>query len=127
MDASPKPEPDSGRLEGLVVEPRDERQRTRAIESAFDYRGDVTIETTDGRTVEGYLFDRRAEGPDACVRVMEKSGNRVTVRYDQVRRLRFSDRDPAAGKSWENWVRRYAEKKMRGERADLMPEPLDER
>ncbi len=127
MDASPKPEPDSGRLEGLVVEPRDPRQRSRAIESAFDYRGDVTIETTDGRTVEGYLFDRRGEGPDACVRVMEKSGNRVTVRYDQVHRLRFSDRDPAAGKSWENWVRRYAEKKMRGERADLMPEPLDER
>ncbi len=30
-----------------------------ALEKAFDYRGDVTINCKDGSVVEGYIFDRK--------------------------------------------------------------------
>jgi len=33
--------------------------------------------------------------------------------------LEFSGRDTAAGKSWENWLRKYAQKKVAGEIASI--------
>lgn len=98
-------------------------QRRAAIEAAFDYRGDVTIETTDGRTLEGYVFDRRAEGESPTLRMMLTKGGNQTLGYDQVAKLRFTGRDTAAGRSWENWVRRYIEKKLAGEKAEFQPVP----
>lgn len=83
----------------------------RAIELAFDYRGDVTLTLADGRTVEGYLFDRRREsGGRLTVRLMLTEGGRATVDAGDVRRLAFTGRDTAAGKSWETWVRQYAQR-----------------
>jgi hypothetical protein len=100
--------------------------RDAAIEQAFDYRGDVTLHTTDGRAIEGYIFDRRRDGAGSVVRVLQPDGQRVTVRYADVVRIAFSGRDTAEGKSWETWVKKYNEKKARGEKAELHPEPLDE-
>ena len=51
---------------------------------------------------------------------------RVAVEASRIRTIALSSRDPAAGKSWESWVRRYAEKKLKGERAEIQSEPLDE-
>jgi hypothetical protein len=39
--------------------------------------------------------------------------------------LCFTGKDAAAGKTWENWMRRYAEKKLKGEAADIESETLD--
>jgi len=97
-----------------------------AIERAFDYRGDVTITTKDGRSIEGYVFDRR---PGESVRLLPKdgSGQKVTVAYSDIADLAFTGRDTAAGKSWEAWVRKYRERKAAGETGiALEPEPLDE-
>jgi hypothetical protein len=100
-----------------------------ALEQAFDYRGDVTITRKDGTKIEGYIFDRVAGGTlDACfVRLLPKdSHQRVKVRYDDIAALAFSGRDPAAGKSWEAWVRKYWEKKSTGEgEASLEPDSLE--
>lgn len=107
--------------EGWVPPLETEAQRREALEAAFDYRGDVTITTTDGRTIEGYIFDRRADGPEPHARVMLASGEKVKLGYGEIARLAFSGRDTASGKSWETWVRKYVEKKTRGESATLEP------
>ncbi len=102
-------------------------ERDAAIERAFDFRGDVTVRTADGRVVQGYIFDRRRAGTDSSLRIIPSDGGeRVTLRYDEVAALAFTGRDTAAGKSFETWVKKYVEKKTRGESATLHPEPLDE-
>lgn len=102
-------------------------ERDALIERAFDYRGDVTIRVTDGRVVEGYIFDRRVAGADSTLRIMPSDGGpRVTLRYDDIASLEFTGRDTAAGKSFETWVKKYVENKLRGESASLHPETLEE-
>jgi hypothetical protein len=98
------------------------------LERAFDYRGDVTLTLADGRSVTGYLFDRRkgVTLADSAVRLLcPGSDEKVSVRYADVRRVAFDPRDPAAGKSFETWVKKYVEKKLRGERASIESEPLE--
>lgn len=119
-------------MQGIVIEiPADASAREtllRALDDAFSYRGDVTLELDDGTTVEGYLFDRRpaAKPEQSVVRVLPRdSDERRTVPYSRIRRVIFSGKDPAAGKTWENWVRRYAEKKLKGEAAGIESDPLE--
>ena len=99
-----------------------------ALEKAFDYRGDVRITCKDGRIVDGYVYDRRGGKTlaDSLVRMLPSNGDaRVNIPYADIAALKFSDRDPAAGKSWEAWVRKYWEKKTAGEHAAIESEPLD--
>lgn len=118
--------PSDSSLQGVVPDLATPEQRRAALDQAFDYRGDVTITTTDGRVLEGYVFDRRSEGDDPYVRLMPRDASeKVVVRYADIARLQFSGRDPAAGRSWETWVKNYVEKKLKGEVAELKPEALD--
>ena len=48
----------------------------------------------------------------------------VVFAYSDVTSLTFSGRDTAAGKSWDTWVRKYIEKKMAGEAANIESEQL---
>src|SRR5450432_3740248 len=106
-------------LEGWIPSLASDDEKRAALEKAFDYRGDVSITTTDGNRIEGYVFDRRSEGPalSACsVRLFPRDrDDKVTISYDQIARLEFTGRDTAAGKSFETWVRKYHEKKTAGE------------
>lgn len=114
IDSRPMPDPNPAKpatLEGWDAPVATPQERALAIEHAFDYRGDVTIGTTDGRTLEGYVFDRDREA--GRFRVVADSGERTALRYDEVARLTFTGKDAAHGKSFETWVRKYAEK-MRG-------------
>jgi hypothetical protein len=116
-------------VEGWVPDLATEVELREALEKAFDYRGDVTLTTKDGKKIEGYIFDR-VSGPaliNSFVRVLPKDSNqRLKISYAEIAALAFSGRDPAAGKSWEAWVRKYWEKKATGERGiALQPEPLD--
>jgi hypothetical protein len=100
-----------------------------ALEKAFDYRGDVTLTTKDGKQIEGYIFDR-VSGPTlvtSFVRVLPKdSHQRQKIAYAEIAALAFTGRDPAAGKSWEAWVLKYWEKKASGESGlSLQPESLE--
>ena len=117
------------KLEGWVPALASEEETRKALEKAFDYRGDVTITRKDGTTVEGYLFDRKT-GPslaDSLVRVLPKTSNqRVMIAYSDIAALAFTGRDTAAGKSWEAWVKKYMEKKAAGEKdIGLEPEALE--
>jgi hypothetical protein len=117
------------RLEGWIPELANEEELRVALEKAFDYRGDVTITRKDGTKVEGYLFDRRSAKTlkDSVVRLYPKnSGEKISVSYVEIGALAFTGRDTAAGKSWEAWMKKYAEKKAHGDKdLSLHPEELE--
>lgn len=96
---------------------------------AFDYRGDVTLTLKDGRTINGYVFDRRTGSTlaDSTVRIIPSNERtRLTIPYSDIAALAFTGRDTAAGKTFEAWVRKYWEKKAAGEKEiALHPETLD--
>jgi hypothetical protein len=116
-------------LEGWIPTLASDEELRQALEKAFDYRGDVTITRKDGYTVEGYLFDRRSAPTlkDSLVRIYPKdSGKKLAIAYSDIAALAFTGRDTAAGRSWEAWLRKYAEKKAAGEKdLSLHPEPLE--
>lgn len=113
-------------IEGWVPELANETEVREAIEKAFDYRGDVTLTQKDGTKIEGYIFDRigGATLSASFVRILPKNGGgRVKIAYSDIAALAFSGRDPAAGKSWEAWVKKYWEKKeVGGQGASLLPD-----
>ena len=117
------------RLEGWIPELAGEQELRGALEKAFDYRGDVTITRRDGSKIEGYLFDRRTGTTlkDSVVRLYPRnSSEKVSISYAEIGALEFSGRDTAAGKSWEAWMKKYAEKKAAGEKdLSLHPEMLE--
>ena len=116
-------------LEGWIPQLATEEEIRQALEKAFDYRGDVTITKKDGSKVEGYLFDRRSAATlkDSLVRLYPKTSNeKLSISYADIAALAFTGRDTAAGKSWEAWMKKYAQKKAAGEtNIALEPEPLD--
>ncbi len=119
---------DKGSLAGFSADLTDDTARFDVLEKAFDYRGDVALVLADGRRVEGYLFDRRRgkDASDSFVRLMPPSGDaNISVKYADVRRAEFSPRDPAAGKSFETWLKKYVEKKLAGQKASIESEPLE--
>jgi len=117
------------KLEGWIPELASEEDVRQALEKAFDYRGDVTITRKDGATIEGYIFDRRSGRTlaDSSVRVIPANKReKLSIPYSEIAALKFSDRDPAAGKSFEAWVRKYWEKRAAGEKnIQIRPEALE--
>ena len=107
------------KLEGWVPALASDEELRQALEKAFDYRGDIAITLKNGKKIEGYIFDRRSAKSlsDSCVRLFPAgSDQKLSVLYSDIAALKFADRDPAAGKSWEAWVRKYWEKRTAGEK-----------
>ena len=116
-------------LEGWIPSLATDAEIHAALEKAFDYRGDVTITLKDGRSVSGYIFDRRT-GPTlaaSAVRIIPAAERtKLTIPYSDIAGLAFTGRDTAAGKSFEAWVRKYWAKKAAGEKGiAIHPEALD--
>ena len=116
-------------VEGWIPELATEQELREALEKAFDYRGDVTLTKKDGTKLEGYIFDRITGSTltSSFVRVLPRDGGgRQKIAYSDISALVFSGRDPAAGKSWEAWVKKYWEKKASGgPGASLHPDALE--
>lgn len=116
-------------LQGWIPELATEEETHAALEKAFNYRGDVTITLQDGRTLECYVFDRRAGATlaDSVVRVLPKDRpEKLSIPYADIAGLAFTGRDTAAGKSWEAWLKQYWQKKKAGEKQiRLEPEALE--
>jgi hypothetical protein len=116
-------------VEGWVPDVATESELREALEKAFDFRGDVAITKKDGSKIEGYIFDRvtGANLESSFVRLLPRDSNqRVKISYAEISALAFSGRDPAAGRSWEAWVRKYWEKKSSGEgNLTIQPESLE--
>ena len=117
-------------LEGWIPSLASEAEIHAAFEKAFDYRGDLTITLKNGQKVEGYIFDRKNDGPtlaDCVVRVLPKNRpDKLKIAYSEIAALAFTGKDTAAGKSFAAWIKRYQEKKAAGERnIQIEPEKLD--
>ena len=116
-------------VQGWVPQLASEEELRIALEKAFDYRGDVTLTKKDGNKLEGYIFDRvtGANLSTSFIRILPKdSTSRQKIAYSDIAALVFSGRDPAAGKSWEAWVKKYWEKKASGgQGASLHPDALE--
>ena len=127
--SEPSPTSNASAGDGAVHTVRgDDPERLRAaIDAAFDYRGDVTIARRNGDEISGFVFDRRDDVTfeKSSLRLLTAAGERIALTYPDIAEIRFTGRDAAAGRSWENWVRRYAEKKLAGETASLESELLD--
>ena len=98
---------DEGSLQGWEPELGGDVTLARVVDLAFEYRGDVSLDAVDGKTIVGYLFNRNAAGATPFAEVMETdTGARLRLPYGQIRNIRFTGRDTAAGQSWEAWQRR---------------------
>lgn len=115
-------------LQGWIPQLATEADIRAVIEKAFDYRGDVTVTRKDGSRVTGYLFDRRLGKTlgDCVIRLMLEQGNqRPAIPYSDIAGIDFTGRDTAAGKSYEAWVKKYWEKREKGEKnISIEPEAL---
>jgi hypothetical protein len=115
-------------VQGDIFSAADPDVLRHALEEAFSYRGDVTLTLADASVVDGYIFDRKAGATlaESTVRVLLRdSDERRTVRWSEIRSVSFTGKDTAAGKTWESWVKRYAEKRLSGEAASIESESLD--
>jgi hypothetical protein len=85
------------------------------IERAFDYRGNVTVERRDGTELAGYLFNRDARAPAPFVQMFDLAGaGPITIRYADIRAIRFTGKDTAAGSSYVAWLERKAAARAEG-------------
>ncbi len=129
MAEDPTPDTDVAARQGVVVDDSDPDRLRAALELALHYRGDVTVTCRGtGREVKGYLFDsaRDATSGELAIRILlPDDDERVSIRLDDIAALRFSGRDTAQGKSFDTWMKKYVQKKLAGETADIQSEPLD--
>src|SRR5580658_1044725 len=116
-------------LEGSVPALASEDDLKAALEKAFDYRGDVTLTLKSGEKIEAYIFNRQtgATLADSFVQYFTPAApEKRRVSYAEISRVEFSGKDCAAGKQWEDWVKKYTKRKAAGEKGiALEPESLD--
>jgi hypothetical protein len=110
----------AGSLEGRTFRPASPKELTEAIELAFDYRGDVTLELTSGASVVGYLFNRDIAGPDPWIEVFPADHPTPRrIAYQDILSIAFTGEDTANGKSWEAWVsKKESERRMEAARIE---------
>ena len=97
--------PETGSLEGRVFRPATLEELREAVELAFDYRGDITVELKAGGQVTGYLFNRTATGEQPTIELFPASSSgTMTIPYSEVATIAFTGEDTATGKSWEAWI-----------------------
>lgn len=124
--ALPKPE----NLQGFRIDASDPAALREAVDLALNYRGDVTIvRRSDPAPLDGYIFDRQSgkgSPDDVVLRLIPRdSDERIRIPLADVASLSFSGKDTASGKSFESWIKKYAQKKLAGEAANIESESLD--
>lgn len=116
-------------LEGWVPTLVSDDDLRLALEKAFDYRGDISLTFKNGEKIEAYVFNRYTGNTlaDSYVQYFTpNAGDKRKASYAAIARIEFSGKDRAAGKHWEAWLQKYAEKKAAGEtNIALMPEVLE--
>jgi hypothetical protein len=123
------------RLEGWVPALATEDDLRQALEKAFDYRGDVTLTLHPGQRgeapqkIEAFIFNRHAGATlnESWIQYFAPDApEKRKLSYAQIAGIEFSGKDRAQGKHWEDWVKKYDEKKAAGETGiALAPETLE--
>lgn len=111
-------EPES--LEGWMPEIGPDLPLSRVVDLAFDYRGNTTVVKVDGTEIDGYVFNRDADAPEPFIQMFGADGaGPITIRYREIRTIRFTGKDTAAGNSYAAWLERQdREKGARAGRRD---------
>jgi hypothetical protein len=116
-------------LEGWVPELASDEDLRQALGKALDYRGDITLTLKNGERIEAFVFNCKT-GPTLDESFLQyftpNDAEKRKVSYADIARVEFSGKDRAAGKHWEDWVKKYNEKKAAGEKnIALVPEALE--
>lgn len=110
----------SGSPEGRLFTPATEQEKAEAIELAFDYRGDVTLELASGERIVGFLFNRHTTGAHPSIEFFpEDDPSPRTIPYASVISIAFTGEDTASGKSWEAWAsKKESERRVEAARVE---------
>ncbi|MCA9498495.1 MAG: hypothetical protein MRJ67_04245 [Nitrospirales bacterium] len=94
--------------EGRRLRPSNEKELHEAMDRAFDYRGDVTIQLETGEQVIGFVFDRQEKDPQPYIKLFLPGDQQPRiVLYQDVAGIVFSGQDTAFGRSWEDWAQKW--------------------
>lgn len=98
-----------------------------ALAAAVDYRGNVTLSMADGSSFEAYVFDLAGDMDTGTIGCMAKDDS-TPRRLDtsSIQGIVFSGRDTAEGKSFDTWIKKYVQKKLAGEQANIECDPLED-
>jgi len=113
-----------GSIEGTTLACSDARSRQHALQTAFDYRGDVTLDLSGGEHVVGFVF--RYDEKPGQVHLFVAQGKESAPQIlpaDRVTQVRFTGEDTAFGKSWDDWTAK-AEKERKKEAERLAKESV---
>jgi hypothetical protein len=109
-------------LERRIFRPANEAELREAVDRAFDYRGDVTLELTSRQKIEGYIFNRNALASPPFLQLFPKEQpGEWKIPYADIVAVAFTGEDTASGKSWEAWVKKK-ETERKAEAARLVAE-----
>jgi hypothetical protein len=116
-------------LEGWVPALATDADLRDALGKALDYRGDVTLTLKSGERIVAFVFNCKS-GPtlaDSWVQYYTPTApEKRKVGYAEIASIEFTGKDRAAGKHWEDWVKKYNERKAAGEtNIALAPESLE--
>ena len=98
--------PDEASLQGWVPVIDSPETLAKVIDEAFDYRGDVTVDKVDGTEIEGFLFNKGRAGGGFVEIIRTDTFDRIRLSYAEIKNVRFTGKDMAAGQSWEAWQKR---------------------
>ncbi len=106
----PSPKNPEHSLQGSILKPVSDEELAAAVDLAFDYRGDVTIELKSGQSIVGYVYSRTKNDSSAYLELFptDKPG-RITIQYADIAAVIFSGTDTAFGQSWEAWIQKKKE------------------
>lgn len=94
-------------FEGWVPNVGEHLTLVEVIDLAFDYRGNTTVVKVDGTEVEGYIFNRNRDVPEPFIQMFDLAGEGpLKIPYSEIRNVRFTGKDMAAGNSWLAWLER---------------------
>lgn len=103
----------------------DPAARAKALDEAFDYRGDVTLHLAAGNHITGFLSNREPNAPEPFVELWVKDEPAARrIAYAQIAGVEFSGDDKAFGKSWDDWQKKSA-KQREAEQARLAQEAAE--
>ena len=85
----------------------------KQIEAAFDYRGHVSVMLLSGKTIVGYLYNRRFEDSPAADEgfielFLEGSGEPCQLAIAEIKAVTLTGKDEAEGKSYQDWLQKKA-------------------
>ena len=99
-------------LQGWVPEIGEFLTLAEVIDLAFDYRGNTTVVKADDTEIEGYIFNRDREADEPSIQLFDVAGNGpIRIPYSEIRNIKFTGRDMAAGNSWHAWLERKEREK----------------